>query len=699
VKAILQSTKFRAPALGAVLAIAAGLGSFSASELQINASYDHLFRFSARRITNQVALILMDNDAYSKLGQTRGQAWSRQRHAELLNKLADDRCPLVVFDVFFRPDAPQEGDAALAAAIRRHGHVVLMAKVTNPRHPGERAAQVELPDPRFLDVATNWGVTKLTANVGGTVRHHWRWPLPESFPSLPETAARLAGAPLPESPAVRWLRYYGRDGQWEIYSYHLALAKPSAHFQNKLVFIGNKPATPAPGDELEDEFRTPYTRWTDEGAGGVEILATTTLNLVNGDWLRRPAWWLETVVFVLAGALLGGGLCRLHPLVSGATALAAAVGVTLAAATLSHFTNYWFPWLVVVGGQAPVALAWALAVNRRELAASWRMLTAQGPTGTVVVAPPEAPVAPAVAASGALPIPDPGPDFELVLPEFGSGGFGRVWLVRTQAREWRALKAVYKANFTTDSIVYDTERRGVERYKPFSYGHAGLLRVEFLSAHRPEGYFYYVMQLADPVDADWEINGERYKPLDLVNFCEQRPNHRLPVAEAAQIISSLADALQYLHDQKLVHRDIKPSNIVFVTPPHAEGQTKPSTQPKLADVGCVGEARLPKDVTTWIGTEYYMPSRPEPPGTVQADVYALGKVLFVISTGCHPQEFPIPPETLVEQTGEPTFMRLNPIILKACEPDSGKRYASAAELAADLRKLMKEIGVTHRTPG
>ena len=59
-------------------------------------------------------------------------------------------------------------------------------------------------------------------------------------------------------------------------------------------------------------------------------------------------------------------------------------------------------------------------------------------------------------------------------------------------------------------------------------------------------------------------------------------------------------------------------------------------------------------------------------------------VLYVISTGREPAFFPELWTTLVEETNKVDFIRLNGIILKACQPDHTKRYASAAEMEADL---------------
>ena len=128
-----------------------------------------------------------------------------------------------------------------------------------------------------------------------------------------------------ERPQERWLRYYGRDGGWPRLSYRFALNEPTNYFHGQIVFIGTAPRTSVPDGET-DKFRTPYSRWTGEATGGVEILLTSFLNLVNGDWLRRLAGWLEALILVTSGLLLGGGLCRLRL----PTAVAVAAGVALA---------------------------------------------------------------------------------------------------------------------------------------------------------------------------------------------------------------------------------------------------------------------------------------------------------------------------------------------------------------------------------
>ena len=110
VKAIGQP-EFLKSALGAAVAVLCGLllWKMPLGEPWVNASYDYLFRFGARAVTNRVTLILMDNEAYDQFHQVRGQPWDRGLHAQLLNRLADDGCDLVVFDSFFRQPNERSG--------------------------------------------------------------------------------------------------------------------------------------------------------------------------------------------------------------------------------------------------------------------------------------------------------------------------------------------------------------------------------------------------------------------------------------------------------------------------------------------------------------------------------------------------------------------------------------------------------------
>ena len=665
-QAITRHKLFR-PACGAGLAVLCGvaLWGMPLGERWVNASYDYLFRFGARAVTNKVVLILMDNEAYAHSGQARRQpVWDRGLHAELLSRLAKDGCPLVIFDSFFRELRDPAKDTALAEALGAQLCVVLMAEQADVAHPDLVTARPILPAERFLNAAgtNNWGVAWLHPDLDAVVRRHWPFPAPGPYDSLAWTAARLAGAKLNITPQGQWLRYYGPEGAWKSLSYPFALTQASGYFRDKIVFIGNKPKTSLPDDEA-DEFRTPYTRWTLESSGGVEILATEFLNLVNGEWLRRLPWPLELLLLIATGLLLGAGLNLVRPAAAFGLAGGAALAVTLGAVSFSHFSNFWFPWLVIVGGQVPCALGWSLLSTARIRRGVEVPARALGPTGTVAVTQ----------------VPET-PDYELFDPPFGEGGFGKVWLVRNAIGEWQALKAVYQSKFGKLTGPYEAEFKGIERYKPVSEKHPGLLRIDFVSRMKPAGYFYYVMELGDGQTADWQKNPATYKPWDLAYSRELARSGRVPVIECVRVGSALAESLDFLHRQRLTHRDIKPSNVIFV-----------NGQPKLADVGMVSDIRAPDQIHTYVGTPGFMPPHPEPPGTVAADLYALGMLLYVISTGSEPDFFPGLSTTLMERTGHAEFICLNAIILKACQPDSARRYASAAEMHAALKEAHRAM--------
>jgi serine/threonine protein kinase len=95
-----------------------------------------------------------------------------------------------------------------------------------------------------------------------------------------------------------------------------------------------------------------------------------------------------------------------------------------------------------------------------------------------------------------------------------------------------------------------------------------------------------------------------------------------------------------------------------------------------------------------------MPPPPELPGTPQADIYALGIVLYVLSTGSKTAFFPEISTTLAENVESVEFFTLNAIILKACQPDPAERYASALEMHRALQGAQKAIEgeTTRKTP-
>ncbi len=603
------------------------------------------------------------------------QPWDRKLHAQLLNKLADGGASLVVLDTIFSVPRDPVSDEALVKALRRQRKVVLMADQARVANRVLEGAEPIMPDEMFLEAArTNWGVAWISPDgdtIDSIVRKQWPFPSPGIYHSLPWSAAVLAGAKLDEdNPRERWLRYY-REGTWLRLSYRHALEEPAEAFRDKIVFVGLQPHETAPSIPEKDKFSTPFTHWTDEAVGGADINITAFLNLMNGDWLERPPWWVEGLIVVAAGVLLGGGLCRLVPLRALMAAAATAVVVVLVGVSWSYYGRHWFPWLVIAGGQVPFALGWAIFMP------AFRRVQDTITDGTAVTRMPRSEKG-VLEKTPAAELPET-PDYELFDPPFGRGAYGRVWVVKNAIGQLQALKAVYLENFKNNSDPYDREFNGISRYKPISDKHPGLLRVDFVSRKR-EKYFYYVMELGDALEGGWDGRPSSYQPRDLARICKRAPGNRLPVRECIRIAIALSDALEFLHQQGLTHRDIKPQNIIFV-----------KNQPRLADVGLTAEIRPEDEEHTYVGTPGYMPPSPERPGTVQADIYALGMVLYVMSTGRVPNYFPEIATTLAQTTEPSGFFPLNSVILKACEPDCARRYQSAGELNRALVALEKTL--------
>lgn len=658
------------PAVGAAVTVLCGLllHTIPLGEKWENVSYDWLFRFSAAP-TNHVVLVAMDNSAYHDLHQVRGQRWDRGLHAQLLRKLAADKASLVVFDVYFGEDGATTNDGSLADAMRAQGHVVLMEKTTEPGISGAKTHEILLPQASLMRAAAGFGIGEVDEMLGRDhdqpPRRHYPFPSPGEAKSMAWVAAELSGASLSTKPEERWLRYYGERPRWETLSYQYALQKEPGYFSNKIVFVGQEPDQPESAAPEYDKFHTPFGT----EVGGVEIHATTYLNLTRGDWLRRVSGASEISLLIGAGLLLGGCLCLVkRPMACGIAAVVFGV-VMVGAIVLSFYTNYWFDWMTVAGGQLPVALAWSLGAP---------MLRRRIPLDKTVVLSPSARAAQGLPES--VPVSDlpDAPDYQFCQAPFGAGAYGKVWLVRNAIGQWQALKAVYQSAFGEYTAPYEREFNGISRYKPVSEKHPGLLRIEFISRKKPEGYFYYVMELGDSLSPDWEHDPSLYKARDLNalrNSCDRR---RISAKECIRICLDLCEALDFLHSQGLTHRDIKPGNIIFVR-----------GRPKLADVGLIAEIRPNAAELTWVGTPAYMPPPPEPPGTVQADIYGLGMVLYVIRTGRDPEFFPGVSTSLAES--DDAFVPLNNVILKACNPDIAQRYSSAGEMRADLLLAEKTL--------
>ncbi len=257
------------------------------------------------------------------------------------------------------------------------------------------------------------------------------------------------------------------------------------------------------------------------------------------------------------------------------------------------------------------------------------------------------------------------PDHQL-LRRIGRGSYGEVWLARSVTGAYRAVKIVHRRSFDHDR-PFEREFSGILKFEPISRKHDS--QMDILHVGRGEDCFFYVMELADDQFTGQQVNPDRYAPKTLKSELFHRG--KLPFEECVQISLSLTTALENLHSQGLVHRDIKPSNVIFV-----------NGVVKLSDIGLVTSVDASR---SFVGTEGFVP--PEGPGTPQADLYSLGKVLYEVCTGKDRQEFPELPTNLDGWPDREGLLELNAVIAKACREDPRQRYPSAQAMHKELLLL------------
>ena len=252
-------------------------------------------------------------------------------------------------------------------------------------------------------------------------------------------------------------------------------------------------------------------------------------------------------------------------------------------------------------------------------------------------------------------------DYTLI-DRIGAGSYGEVWRARGVTGRECAIKVVHRGSFSSER-PYLREFDGICRFESISRGHPHLVAVFHVGRLEGDAGFYYSMELADPVP------GAGYRPRTLRVDLDSRGF--LPAGELLALGAGLAEALKHLHEHGLIHRDVKPSNIIVV-----------DGVPKLADIGLVAEAG---ESRSFVGTEGFVP--PEGPGSVQGDVYSLGKVLFEAMTGRDRTEFPELPVDFGSRPDHPALLELNEIILRACDRNPARRQSSMDEVLTELRLL------------
>jgi eukaryotic-like serine/threonine-protein kinase len=170
-----------------------------------------------------------------------------------------------------------------------------------------------------------------------------------------------------------------------------------------------------------------------------------------------------------------------------------------------------------------------------------------------------------------------------------------------------------------------------------------------------------------------------------------RQRGQLPEAAALRIAAEVADALAYAHERRVVHRDIKPHNILVTADGHV----------KVADFGIARtlDGTFLTRTGSLLGSAHYISpeqARGDHAGPA-SDQYALGVVLFEALAGRVPFDGEAPVAIALKHLHEypPDLPSIRPglsvataaVVRRLLSKSPDERYPTAADLAADLRKI------------
>lgn len=257
-----------------------------------------------------------------------------------------------------------------------------------------------------------------------------------------------------------------------------------------------------------------------------------------------------------------------------------------------------------------------------------------------------------------------------ILEKIGSGGMAEVFKGKDHKLNRFVAVKVLKDEFVED-------KNFVRKFKEEAQAAAALAHPNIVNVYDvgdEQNIFYIVMELVEGIT--------------LKTYIEKKG--RLTVKEATSIAIQVASGLEIAHNNQIVHRDIKPQNIII----SREGKVK------VTDFGIAKSISSNTNTADAMGSVHYTSPEQARGGysDAKSDIYSLGIVMYEMVTGRvpfdgettvvvavkHLQEDIVSPRVYASDVP----VSLEHIILKCTEKSPDRRYASAAELIADLKQSL-----------
>ena len=265
-------------------------------------------------------------------------------------------------------------------------------------------------------------------------------------------------------------------------------------------------------------------------------------------------------------------------------------------------------------------------------------------------------------------------------------------------------------------VVYEAEQEQPRRIVALKVVKPGLAAPALLRRFEQESQALArlqhpgIAQIYEAGTADSGFGSQPYFAMELIrgqSLREYAQALQLNVRQRLDLMIKICDAVHHAHQRGVIHRDLKPGNILV----DAAGQ------PKILDFGVArstdseAHATRQTDLGQVIGTLAYM-SPEQVLGDpleldTRTDVYSLGVILYELLAGHPPYQISQKLHEAVQTIREEDPARLSSIsrvyrgdvetiVAKALEKDKARRYASAADLAADIRHYLQDEPIVAR---